>query len=168
MRYILYGLTILLFSFGQSLAFYIEPYMGGAFPHVSLLLVLYVALLRGPTLGLFVAFLAGVVFDVSSVLPLGFHIAVFSTLAYLLGTFRSLVLIDRLIGPLLLALIGYFAYSVLALSLGGIFGLMNFASIARTTTLLEILFTVLVSPIIYTLSLSFENLLRKRPGGRYK
>jgi len=157
-----------LFSLLLGLPLEVTSFLGGALPHIILSFILFTSIVRGPNTGMLVATLAGVYFDVSGIFPLGFHLIIFNTLAFLIGTFRSLFLIDKVIGPVIVSFIIHIIYLFLALVLGSILSLIQISTIFRFETLLEILYTALFSPLIYFLVLKLNNYLELRPGGRYR
>jgi rod shape-determining protein MreD len=165
---LLFTIFSITFSLFMGLPLEITNYLGGALPHFILPLIVFTSIVRGPNTGLLVALIAGVFFDVSGIFPLGFHLLIFSTLAFLIGTFRSLFMIDKIIGPVIVSVIIHLIYLSMALILGTIISLIQLAMIIRVETLLEILYTAIVSPLIYFLVFKINGYLEMRPGGRYR
>lgn len=157
-----------IFSLFMGLPLEISTYLGGSLPHLILPLIVFTSIVRGPNIGMLVAIIAGVFFDVSGIFPLGFHLIIFSTLAFLIGTFRSLFLIDKVIGPIIVSLFIHGIFLLMALILGTTISLIQVSMLIRIETLLELMYTALVSPLIYLLVLKINSYLEMRPGGRYR
>lgn len=165
---IFFSIFSTIFSLFLGLPLELTASLGGALPHIVLSLIVFTSIVRGPNIGMLVATLSGIYFDVSGIFPLGFHLLLFNTLAFLIGTFRSLFLIDKIIGPVIVSFIIHVIYLLLALILGSILSLIQVSNLFRFETLLEILYTALMSPLVYFIVLKINNYLELRPGGRYR
>lgn len=166
MQYLVYGLLSLLFSILLSVSSNLEALIGGAVPNLSLLLIIFVALARGPLLALLLASISGIVFDVTSVLPLGFHVFVYATLGFLIGKFRAVLVVDKVIGPILLCMAAFVLGNLLGFGLSAIFGLR--AILFSLSSILEMIYSAIFAPLFYLLVNFLESLLRRRPGGNFK
>ena len=166
MDYLVYSILAVVFSIVLSISGDLETLVGGSLPHLSILLVIFVALQKGPLLGMLTGFIAGIVFDVSSVLPLGFHVLTFTTVGFLLGRFRGAFLLDKVIGPILISAGSLLFVNVIGLAISGIFSLH--VAILTWSTALELIYTAIFAPLMSLLVGLLESLLRRRPGGRFK
>lgn len=94
----------------------------GAVPDVMLVVLVAVALLRGPVVGACCGFLAGLVADVATLEPLGVTSLLLVLVGYWVGRYGDSVARDRRPRPYLPVVAATVAYAVAALALHAVLG----------------------------------------------
>lgn len=146
----------------------LEFFLGGALPHLVILMILFVAAFRGGASAIWLAFLTGVIFDLNSSLPFGFHPLVFAVPAYVQGKIGSILLTDNILGPVAVSAIGLVIMNLCALILGAIFTLPVSNQIFSTNNLLELMYTAIFAPVFNGLVKFLETRFERVPGGSIK
>jgi rod shape-determining protein MreD len=149
MPYLVSVLTVSVFVLLQSTVLHVIA-INGVIPDLSLIAIVYLANKNGRTFGETLGFAAGIVEDLLSLAPLGFHAFLKTTIGFLFGYTRGVVFLDSVLMPVLLTTIATII-KLLLVSILGIF--IQLPSLAHaffsTQTLIEIGYTLLLSPFIF-------------------
>jgi rod shape-determining protein MreD len=93
----------------------------GVRPDLTFVLLMFVALRRGPMVGQLSGFAVGIVEDLVSLAPLGFHALMRSTVGFVYGLFLGNVYVDPLLIPVAFAAAGTLLKALLTLLLEAVF-----------------------------------------------
>lgn len=146
MSVILAGVAALLSYFGEIIS------IAGVQPDLLLLLLVFYAnsegALRAETAGI----IAGLVEDMMSLAPLGFHLLLRATVAVLVGQSKNKIFLDPFVMPGLIILAATVAKGVTALIIGAVFSIESVTGyILSTAYLIEIGYNVLLAPLVFFL-----------------
>jgi rod shape-determining protein MreD len=151
MRYVF----VLLLSSGavilQSTIFkYIS--IAGVKPDLALIIILFIANSRGKLEGQVVGFGTGLIEDILSISPLGFHMFIKSFIGFIYGITKGTIFMDPLLMPVLLTVTGTVVKSLLAVLLSAIFSLsLSFSIVFSLNFLIELGYNAIIAPIIFAL-----------------
>ena len=134
--------------------------IGGVRPDLTFVLLMFVALRRGPMVGQLSGFAVGIVEDLVSLSPLGFHALLRATSGFLYGLFLGNVYVDPLLIPVVFAAAGTLLKALFTLLLEGIFSVSAGGFAPFTGPLwIELALNAALAPILFAL-LGLVRLLR--------
>ena len=136
----------------------------GVIPDLSLIAIVFIANKNGTISGQSVGFATGMVEDFLSFAPLGFHALMKTLIGFLAGMSFGVVIMDSFFIPMLMvgaAAITKNIFSAFLIALTDNSVSTGFFSI---TTLIEISYTVILSPFVFALLGLFKILLPKARG----
>ena len=144
--------TILITGFAviQSVVFR-HGLVAGVTPDIALIMLIFSANQHGSLKGQTSGFISGIVQDLLSITPLGFHAFTRTLIGYLYGIFKGKFFIDPIIVPIILAALGTLIKAVFSFFILSLFA-YEYASIVFTRALgVEIGLNVLAAPFIFGL-----------------
>jgi len=149
--------SVLLGSIWHNLSQYI-----GAFPNLSLVLLVLFSIRRGAGYGPWLGLIIGITFDFTSSLPLGFTVFPMVVLGYIFGQTRGKISLDPILMPFALVLAASLLVGLIESLLGSIFGIsLGFVRFARMDFWLETLYNGLIAPLFLILMDSLIRLFIK-------
>ena len=126
--------------------------IGGAVPDLALIVLVYLANRNGSMAGQLSGFIAGIVQDLVSLAPLGFHAFVRTLTGYLFGLTRGNIFVDPILVPVLIVLAATVLKGILTALIAAVFGVVSaFSGLFSTTFLIEILYNSVLAPFIFGL-----------------
>ncbi len=135
----------------------------GLFPNLAFAVLVYFSFKNGPSLGLLLGIVTGLIADCFSSGPFGFYIFVMSLSGYAIGRFVNVVKLDFLFIPLLIVSVSMLSRFVLILILSWVLGL-NFITDQLFTLnhLFELFSTIVLSPLIFLLLRLMDKVFQQR------
>ncbi len=122
----------------------------GATPDLALLVLLYVAHRNGKVTGQVTGFATGLLEDVLSLSPLGFHAMLKTVIGYIWGHTRGRIFQDAIFVPILFAVSATLMKGLLATVLDGIVRFpVTPASFASALFWIELLMNTLLAPFVF-------------------
>ncbi|MFP4329872.1 MAG: rod shape-determining protein MreD [Spirochaetaceae bacterium] len=141
---ILAGVAALLSQFGTYIA------IGGVKPDLLLILLVFYANSEGPLRAQTSGIVGGIVEDLMSLSPFGFHLLLRTTLAFIFGQSRNKIFLDPLVMPALMVLAATLVKGLLALTAGALFRIESVTTyILSTSFLIEIGYNALLGPLLF-------------------
>lgn len=132
----------------------------GVRPDLTFVLLVFVALRRGPMVGQLTGFAVGIVEDLVSLSPLGFHALMRSTIGYVYGLFLGNVYVDPILIPVAFAAAGTLLKALLGAILEALFSISAGGFVVFTGPLwIELAWNALLAPFLFAL-LGLVRLLR--------
>jgi rod shape-determining protein MreD len=132
----------------------------GVLPDLTFVLLVFVAVRRGPMVGQLVGFAVGIAEDLLSLAPLGYHALLRATAGFAFGLFLGNVYIDPILIPVAFAAAGTLAKALLAVILDALFGVASSRFAPFTGPLwIELAWNAVLSPFVFAL-LGLVKLLR--------
>jgi len=129
----------------------------GVRPDLAMLVLVFVAIRRGPMVGQVSGFLSGFLEDLMNVSPLGFHSLLRTVIGYLFGLLWGNLFIDPFLMPIILAVIATLLKGLLSGIVSALFGIASSGFITFTGRLwIEMGYNGVVAPFLFALL----NLLR--------
>jgi len=126
--------------------------IGGAVPDLALIVLVFLANRNGSMAAQVSGFVAGIVQDLVSLAPLGFHAFVRTLTGYLFGLTRGNIFVDPILVPVLIVLAATILKGVLTALLAAVFGISSaFAGLFSTTFLIELLYNAVLAPFLFGL-----------------
>jgi rod shape-determining protein MreD len=117
-----------------------------------LIVIAYVANANGSYEGQIGAFVGGVVEDLLSLAPPGFHALVRAVMGFLYGLTHNKMLVDAVLVPVLLLAAGTLVKGLLASLLAAVFSVSGVSTVALSSRLfVEIGYNSVLAPILFTL-----------------
>jgi rod shape-determining protein MreD len=141
--------------------------IGGVRPDLTFVILMFVAIRRGPMVGQLGGFAAGLAEDLVSLAPLGYHALLRATTGFLYGLFLGNVYVDPILIPVVFAAAGTLVKALLAMLLEAVFAVSSsgFAPFGGPLWI-ELGWNVVLAPFLFAL-LGLIKLLRpvdkKRP-----
>jgi len=143
---ILAGLAIIKTNLLQAIA------IGGVTPDLVLIVLTYYAQKTGSMPGQLAGFGAGIVEDLLSVSPLGFHALVRTIIGFLAGLTHNKMFLDPIFMPIIAVLVVTLFKGVIASLTGSIFGIDSVrASLVSSRFLIELAYNSLLAPLLFAL-----------------
>lgn len=122
----------------------------GVVPDISMIVLLFVANKNGPMAGQVSGALSGIVADVLSLAPLGFHVFIRTVLGFVFGLSRGNVFLDPILVPILMTAVATFLKGLLTTVLGAVFSLPAAASLLFSSAFfIELGYNSLLAPLIF-------------------
>jgi rod shape-determining protein MreD len=129
----------------------------GVRPDLAMLVLVFVAMRRGPMVGQVSGFLSGFLEDLMNVSPLGFHSLLRTVIGYLFGLLWGNVFVDPFLMPIVLAVVATLLKGLLSGIVSALFGIVSSGFITFTGRLwIEMGYNAVVAPFLFALL----NLLR--------
>jgi rod shape-determining protein MreD len=154
---ILAGLAILQTNVLQAIA------IAGVRPDLALIVIAYYAVTNGSFEAEIGAFAGGLVEDVLSLAPPGFHALLRTLMSFLYGLLHNRMLVDAVLVPFVLLAIGTVVKALFASLTATIFGISGVSSVALSSRLLvEVGYNAVLAPILFTLLRLVQPLKRSR------
>lgn len=139
--------------------------LSGVRPDLVLILIVYFANMNGSIPGQLTGFVSGLVRDLITLSPLGFHSLVYATLGLVYGGTKDKIFMDPILVPMLMVLGGTMAKGLLASLLAVVFGIENVApSIWSTAFLIEAGMNALLTPVFFAVFRIVHPLKIRAPG----
>jgi rod shape-determining protein MreD len=137
--------------------------IAGAKPDLALIIILFVANSRGRMEGQVTGFFTGMIEDILSIAPLGFHMILKTVLGFLYGLTKGSVFMDPILMPFILAVTGTALKGLLMVIISALFSLsLNFATVFNLQFLIEMGYNGLLSPLVFALLPLVKPLARRR------
>ncbi len=125
--------------------------VAGVTPDFALIVLIFSANQHGSYKAQSSGFVAGIIQDVLSVTPLGFHALTRTLIGFLFGITKGKIFVDPVLVPMLLALFGTFLKAVLSFLILSVFA-GEYASVVFTRELgIEAGLNALAAPFLYAL-----------------
>ncbi|TFG59435.1 MAG: rod shape-determining protein MreD [Spirochaetales bacterium] len=128
----------------------------GATPDLSLILLVFFANTLGSMRAQVTGFLGGIVEDVLSLSPLGFHTLIKTITGYLFGITKGKIFIDPIIIPIVLVLVASFLKAVLGILFIGLFRITVIEGAFSVKLWVEIGMNSLLAPFIFAFMKLFK------------
>ena len=136
---------------------------GGIIPNLMIVVTASYGFMRGRKSGLLVGFFSGLIMDIFSSGVLGFYALIYMYIGYLNGVFKKMFFPEDIKLPIALIIGSDFLYNisiyVLIFLLKGRF---QFSYYFLNIIIPEMVYTIIVTCILYPLLLLLENLLERR------
>jgi len=124
----------------------------GVVPDISLVVLIWIAYVNGPVAGPFAGFFSGIVQDLTSAAPLGFHAFVKTVVATLAALLHGSFFIDRFFLPIVLGALGTVVKALAAGVLSILFGgKIHSYSFTDRMLWIEVAYNGLIAPVIFFL-----------------
>ena len=136
----------------------------GVIPDLSLIAIVFIANKNGTIAGQSVGFAAGMVEDFLSLSPLGFHALMKTLIGFFVGMTFGVVFMDSLFIPMVMVGAAALAKNILSAFLMTLADDSVSAGFFSLTTLLEIAYTMILSPFVFAFLGLFKFLLPKVRG----
>ena len=119
-------------------------------PNIYLIYLVYTSFYNGGLHGTICGFATGFIEDAISISPLGFHALIKTVIGSLYGSFKGLIILDRVVMPMLFVLIATVLNRILAFAVVSLFSLsVPVHSIFSKYFLIEIAYNTLLTPFIF-------------------
>lgn len=126
--------------------------IAGVRPDIALIVIAYYANQNGSFEGEIGAFIGGLVEDLLSLAPPGFHALVRAVVGFLYGLTQNKMLVDAVLVPFLLLAAGTLVKGVLASLTGTVFGVEPAAtSVLSPWLFMEMAYNAVLAPILFAL-----------------
>jgi rod shape-determining protein MreD len=137
--------------------------IAGVRPDLALIVIAFYANANGSFEGQIGAFVGGIVEDLLSLAPPGFHALLRTLMGFLYGLTHNKMLVDAVLVPVILLAVGTLAKSLLAALIGVVFGVSGVSTAAVSSRLLlEVGYNSVLAPILFTLLRLIQPLRRSR------
>lgn len=135
----------------------------GAIPDIAFIVIVHFAFMNGVMSGQIVGFVSGIFFDFMSLAPFGFNAFVRSLTGHIIGRFKGVIHLDAIFLPMALVGLSYVLKFVISMLLGLVLGVDNILSrLFSIQTLVELLLTIVVTPLIFWPLRLIRDLLSQR------
>jgi rod shape-determining protein MreD len=136
--------------------------IGGVKPDLALIVIIFISYRKGNVTGQLTGFSAGLIEDTLSLTPLGFHSLIKTFIGFLYGYIQGRVVIDVIVIPVLLVILG----TIIKLFLSWIVSLLFSVTAVHIqffhlNTVIEILYNAVLTPFVFALLNRFKTL---KPG----
>ncbi len=134
----------------------------GVKPDVVLVILVWMALNQGPFPAQISGFASGVIEDVLSISPLGFHITSRTLISFLVGFAREYVGIDRFILPIVFTAGTFVIQAVWQTIISAVFQIQTSQSpLFSLEFIIGLVYTALLSPFLFFISDNVRTITRK-------
>ncbi len=138
--------------------------ISGVIPDLSLIILIYVANKNGRMVGQVGGFATGIIEDIISISPLGFHSLLRTLIGFLYGLTKGVVFLDPILMPVLLVIVGTLLKGLLAGLIGLLFSVTTvFPSLFSGGFFIEMGYNAFIAPFLFGL-LGLIKPLKPRPG----
>jgi rod shape-determining protein MreD len=138
--------------------------ISGVIPDLSLIILIYVANKNGRMIGQVDGFAAGLVEDIISISPLGFHSLLRTLIGFFYGLTKGVVFLDPILMPVVLVIVGTLLKGLLAGLIGLLFSVSTvFPALFSGGFFIEMGYNAFIAPFLFGL-LSLIKPLKPRPG----
>lgn len=143
-------ILVTIFAALQSV-FFRHGLVAGVTPDFALIILIFSSFQHGSFKAQTTGFISGIVHDLLSITPLGFHAFTRTLIGYLYGLFKGKLFLDPILVPMLLAAVGTFTKAVLGFFILSMFS-QGHASVVFTPELgVEIGLNTLAAPFLFGL-----------------
>ena len=125
--------------------------IAGVTPDVALLVFVFSANQHGSQKAQTAGFITGIVQDVLSITPLGFHAFSRTLIGYIFGAFKGKIFVDPLLIPILIAVVATAIKAVLGYVILAIFSPAQAAAVFSVDIAIELGLNAIVAPFLYGL-----------------
>lgn len=136
---------------------------GGIIPNLMIVVTASYGFMRGRKSGLLVGFFSGLIMDIFFSNVLGFYALIYMYIGYLNGVFKKMFFPEDIKLPIALIVGSDFLYNIVIYVLTFLLkGRFQFSYYFLNIIIPEIVYTIIVTCILYPLLLLVENLLERR------
>ncbi|MBR3601795.1 MAG: rod shape-determining protein MreD [Lachnospiraceae bacterium] len=136
---------------------------GGIIPNLMIVVTASYGFMRGRKSGLLVGFFSGLIMDIFSSGVLGFYALIYMYIGYLNGVFKKMFFPEDIKLPIALIIGSDFLYNIIIYVLIFLLkGRFQFSYYFLNIIIPEMVYTIIVTCILYPLLLLLENLLERR------
>lgn len=136
---------------------------GGIIPNLMIVVTASYGFMRGRKSGLLVGFFSGLIMDIFSSGVLGFYALIYMYIGYLNGVFKKMFFPENIKLPIALIIGSDFLYNIIIYVLIFLLkGRFQFSYYFLNIIIPEMVYTIIVTCILYPLLLLLENLLERR------
>ena len=136
---------------------------GGIIPNLMIVVTASYGFMRGRKSGLLVGFFSGLIMDIFSSGVLGFYALIYMYIGYLNGVFKKMFFPEDIKLPIALIIGSDFLYNIIIYVLIFLLkGRFQFSYYFLNIIIPEMVYTIIVTCILYPLLLFLENLLERR------
>lgn len=161
-RYIYVGILILTCFLLQSTVFQTLAF-GGIVPNLLIVLVASFGFMRGEKAGLLIGFICGLLCDIFYGDVIGFQALIMMYIGYLNGKFSGIFYPEDVKLPMALIILSDFSFGVVSYFLLFLMrGRLNFPFYLRTIIVPEVIYTTIVTLILYPIVLKINFALETR------
>ncbi|MFP3958739.1 MAG: rod shape-determining protein MreD [Spirochaetaceae bacterium] len=137
--------------------------IGGVKPDLALIVIACFSVTNGSFEGQIGAFVGGLVEDLLSLAPPGFHMLVRALTGYLYGLLQDRMLVDAVLVPVILVAVGTLIKALVAAAVAAAFGVSGVATIVLSSRLwVELIYNAVLAPIVFGLLRLVKPLTRSR------
>jgi len=132
-------------------------------PNIYLISLVYTSFYNGGLHGTVCGFTTGFIEDAISISPLGFHALIKTVIGSLYGSFKGLIILDRIVMPMLFVLIATVLNRILAFGVVSLFSLsVPVHSIFSKYFIIEIAYNTLLTPFLFFIADRFKSVIYPR------
>lgn len=136
---------------------------GGIIPNLMIVVTASYGFMRGRKSGLLVGFFSGLIMDIFSSGVLGFYALIYMYIGYLNGVFKKMFFPEDIKLPIALIIGSDFLYNIIIYVLIFLLkGRFQFSYYFLNIIIPEMVYTIIITCILYPLLLLLENLLERR------
>ena len=136
---------------------------GGIIPNLMIIVTASYGFMRGRKSGLLVGFFSGLIMDIFFSSVLGFYALIYMYIGYLNGVFKKMFFPEDIKLPIALIVGSDFLYNIVIYVLTFLLkGRFQFSYYFLNIIIPEMVYTIIVTCILYPLLLLVENLLERR------
>ena len=136
---------------------------GGIIPNLMIIVTASYGFMRGRKSGLLVGFFSGLIMDIFFSSVLGFYALIYMYIGYLNGVFKKMFFPENIKLPIALIIGSDFLYNIIIYVLIFLLkGRFQFSYYFLNIIIPEMVYTIIVTCILYPLLLLLENLLERR------
>ena len=136
---------------------------GGIIPNLMIVVTASYGFMRGRKTGLLVGFFSGLIMDMFSGNVLGFYALIYMYIGYLNGIFRKMFFPEDIKLPIALIIGSDFLYNIVIYLLTFLLkGRFQFSLYILNIIIPEMVYTIIVTCVLYPLLLLLENLLERK------
>lgn len=137
--------------------------ISGVKPDIAFILLILFSLRQGSWVGQVSGFITGIVEDILSLSPLGFHSFIKTLTGYIYGFFKGKVYLDPIFFPILFVFTGTLVKGIFIVTLIVIFRLdISVFSFFSWQFWLELLYNILLTPFLFFIITRIEKINEKR------
>ncbi|NBB91190.1 MAG: rod shape-determining protein MreD [Spirochaetes bacterium] len=150
-RVLLYsGMLVALAALQTNVLVAVE--IAGVRPDLALIVIAYYSVTNGSFEGEIGAFVGGLVEDLLSLSPLGFHALLRTVMGFLFGVLHNRMLVDAVLVPVLLLTVGTLVKALFAGLTAAVFGVDGLSSAVLSSRLpIEVGYNAVLAPILFAL-----------------
>jgi rod shape-determining protein MreD len=139
--------------------------LSGVRPDIVLIVIVYFANANGSFPGQITGLASGVIRDLITLAPLGFHSLIYTAIGLLYGATKDKIFMDPILVPMLMVLVATLIKGVLGVLLAAVFGLENvLPSLLTTAFLIETGMNAVLTPLVFALLRVIQPLKVRPPG----
>lgn len=151
MRVIVLGVLLIIIHILEATLFQFIR-IGGIVPNLMISIIVSFALLRGSKEGLLLGIEAGLLYDLSFGLNIGFTVILYGLIGALCGLFNQKFYRENFIIPFICILMSVLFYNIMHILCFAGKGKLNFIYCIKSIMIPEMIYTITISLIVYQLS----------------